>query len=79
MAMMRHPLNHIVYRRLDDGTVRVGDESSGEGVFDRHGQWLSGERRLADPYMCLWVSDGYDVVASMEMQAAAFIPQEEHV
>ena len=56
---MRHPLSRIPYERLDDGTVRVGDEESGTGIFDRHGNWISGKRKQADGMLCMYVSDAY--------------------
>ena len=77
MAMLRHPLNRIEYRRLADGRVLVGGGEVSEGIFDRRGNWLEGERRTADPLMCVWMSDGYDPGFSMEMQAAAFAPPQE--
>jgi hypothetical protein len=63
MAIQHHPLNRLPYRRLDDGSVAVGGGSAPEGIFDRRGRWLCGERRVADPAMCLWVSSGYDPTA----------------
>lgn len=59
MVMMRHPLSNTEYYRNDDNTVRVVGKNGVEGVFTRHGEWISGERRSADPAMCQWVAYAY--------------------
>ena len=58
MPRMKHPLSGTEYERLEDGTVRVCGKGQ-EGIFDAQGNWISGERRTADPGLCSWVSYGY--------------------
>lgn len=58
MVMMRHPLSGTAYYRNEDGTIRVVGKNGVEGRFSRIGNWISGERRTADPGLCRWVSDG---------------------
>ncbi|HKT14418.1 MAG TPA: hypothetical protein VJR87_03335 [Allosphingosinicella sp.] len=59
MVMLRHPLSGTEYYRKDDKTVRVIGKNGVEGLFTRRGEWLSGERRSADPALCQWVADGH--------------------
>lgn len=58
MVMLRHPLSGTEYHRNSDGTIRVVGKNGVEGNFTRIGNWISGERRTADPGLCRWVSDG---------------------
>ena len=58
MVMLRHPLSGAEYRRNEDGTVLVTGGKGGAGVFTRKGVWISGQRKTADPALCLWVADG---------------------
>ena len=53
---IRHPMTRLLYERLEDGTVQVSDGKGRKGVFNRTGGWISGERRSADPLMCVWVA-----------------------
>lgn len=53
---IQHPLTRLKYERLDDGTVKVSDKNGRSGIFDRNGVWISGERKSADPLMCVWVA-----------------------
>ena len=53
---IRHPLTRLQYERQDDGTIRVSDDKGREGLFDKEGRWISGERKEADPMMCVWVA-----------------------
>ena len=57
MRSMKHPLTGVVYELDDDGDVRLTDGDR-TGTFDRYGRWLSGERLIPDPEMCLWVGAG---------------------
>ena len=52
MVMMRHPLSGTAYYRNEDGTIRVVGKNGVEGRFSRIGNWISGERRTADPGLC---------------------------
>ena len=57
MAMqVQHPLTRLNYERLQNGTVRVSDVKGMSGILDKDGNWISGERRGADPLMCVWVA-----------------------
>lgn len=52
---LKHPISGAVYTALDDGTVQV--EINGRiGVFHHDGRHLSGELRVADPHMALWLA-----------------------
>ena len=53
---IRHPLTRLLYERQDDGTVRVSDDTGCAGIFDKEGRWIGGERKNADPLMCVWVA-----------------------
>lgn len=57
MTMLRHPLSGTEYHFEADDTVRVVGKNGVEGRFTRHGVWISGARRTADPAMCQWVAD----------------------
>lgn len=79
MVLIRHPLSGTEYYRNDDGTVRVVKAGTGvSGTFDRVGSWLHGERRTADPALCMWVADGDPEVPGQdpadESQAAFAVP-----
>jgi len=56
MAMIRHPLSGAEYHRLDNNKVRVVGRNGVDGVFTRAGDWVSGEKRSADPGMCRYVA-----------------------
>ena len=56
---LKHPITRADYARNDDGTVTVAGRSGGGGTFDRKGRWLSGDLRIADAMMCMFVSDGF--------------------
>ena len=51
-----HPMTRLIYERLPDGRIRVSDKNGREGIFDRNGNWICGERKAADPLMCVWVA-----------------------
>jgi hypothetical protein len=57
MRSMRHPITSVLYELDGDGNVRLtdGDRS---GTFDRFGRWLSGDKLIADPELCIWVGAG---------------------
>lgn len=59
MVMLVHPLSNTEYHRNPDATVRVVGKNGVEGLFTREGDWISGERKMADGAMCQWVSDAY--------------------
>jgi hypothetical protein len=59
MVMLRHPLSRTEYHRCDDGTVRVIGKDGKEGRFTRLGDWISGDRKSADPAMCRWIADAH--------------------
>ena len=40
---------------MEDGTVQVVTRDGRHGVFDKHGRWLSGDAKQADPHLCLWI------------------------
>ena len=53
---IRHPFGDVIYQLTDDGNVQVTDGNR-QGLFNKSGQWLSGELRQADPQMCVWVTN----------------------
>ncbi len=59
MAMIRHPLNKAEYHRVNENLVRVVSGNGYEGFFDRRGNWVSGDRKSADPALCMYVADGF--------------------
>ena len=54
VARLKHPLTGALYRSLGDGSVEV-DSNGRKGVFHHDGTHLSGELRIADPHMLLWL------------------------
>ncbi len=54
MARLKHPITGALYRALGDGTVEV-DSNGRKGVFRHDGVHLSGELRMADTHMLLWL------------------------
>lgn len=52
----QHPLTRLSYERLENGNVRISDRNGTSGIFDKDGNWISGERKTADPLMCVWVA-----------------------
>ncbi len=59
MSWLRHPLSGGEYHRIDGETVRVVGKDGVEGLFSRTGDWISGERRSADPGMCRYVAAAF--------------------
>ena len=55
MRTIKHPLSGATYDLTEDGAVRVVTRDGAEGYFDRHGRWLRGDVRQADPHLCLWI------------------------
>ena len=55
MRTIKHPLSGATYDLMDDGTIRVVTRDGVTGFFDRHGGWMSGDARQADPHLCLWI------------------------
>ena len=55
MRSIRHPLSGALYDLREDGVVHVKSRDDREGLFDKHGRWLSGELKHADPHLCLWI------------------------
>jgi hypothetical protein len=55
-SVVTHPLTGQVYRLTDEGLVEVSDPESGlSGLFDSHGNWISGQIRHADLQLSGWV------------------------
>lgn len=54
MARLKHPITGALYRTLEDGTIEV-DSNGRRGVFRHDGVHLSGDLRIADPHMLLWL------------------------
>lgn len=55
MRTIKHPLSGATYDLMDDGTITVVARDGRTGTFDKHGRWLAGETRQADPHLCLWI------------------------
>jgi hypothetical protein len=54
-----HPFDGSLYELLDDGTIKITDGKR-EGLFQRDGQWISGDIREADPQLCVWITNVVD-------------------
>jgi len=52
---IKHPLSGATYDLLEDGTIQLVMKDGRRGVFDKHGRWLSGDVKQADPHLCLWI------------------------
>ncbi len=55
MRTITHPLSGATYDLTDDGNIAVTKDGQ-SGTFNRHGQWLAGTIRHADPHLCLWIA-----------------------
>jgi hypothetical protein len=55
LRTIRHPLSGATYDLLTTGEVQVVSRDQLAGVFDKHGHWLSGDLKQADPHLCLWI------------------------
>lgn len=60
---LEHPLSGTIYTGLGDGRVEVS-KGQARGIFDVHGDYVSGEVRIADPEMCRWVGTAGYTIAS---------------
>jgi hypothetical protein len=52
---INHPLSGATYDLQADGSVRVVAKDGSIGIFDKNGEWQSGELKQADPHLCLWI------------------------
>ncbi len=55
MAQLQHPLTGALYSLREDGLVEV-DNNGLKGAFRFDGKHVSGELRVADPHMLLWLA-----------------------
>ena len=55
MPQMKHPLTGALYTLRDDGLVDV-ENNELKGVFHFDGRYHSGDLRVADPHMLLWLA-----------------------
>ena len=55
MRTITHPLSGATYDLTDDGNIEVTKDNQ-SGMFNQHGQWLSGTIRHADPHLCRWIA-----------------------
>lgn len=86
MRTIKHPLSGATYDLTDDGTITVVTRDGATGTFDKHGRWLGGEARQADPHLCLWIGgkelpnrfqQAAEALKSDATQSPATIPAEE--
>ncbi len=56
---INHPFDGSLYELMDDGTIKITDGKR-QGLFQRDGQWISGEIRQADPQLCVWIANVVD-------------------
>ncbi len=54
MPQLKHPISGAIYTLQDDGLVEV-DNNGLKGRFRFDGQHVSGELRIADPQMLVWL------------------------
>ena len=55
MTVLKHPMSGALYTLRDDGLVDV--ENNGlQGIFHFNGQHHSGDLKLADPQILLWIA-----------------------
>jgi hypothetical protein len=74
MRTIKHPLSGAVYDLDVDGTVQVVAPDGRRGVFDACGVWISGEVKLADPHLCVWIG-GKDLPNRFQQAAGALTHQ----
>ena len=55
MPQLKHPISGAIYTLQDDGLVEV-DNNGLKGRFRFDGLHISGELRVADPQMLLWLA-----------------------
>ena len=70
MRTIQHPLSGATYDLLEDGTIQVVTKDERRGVFDKHGRWLSGDVKHADPHLCLWIG-GIELPNRFQQAASA--------
>jgi hypothetical protein len=52
----RHPFDGALYELQPDGNIKITDGDR-QGIFGPDGQWISGELRVSDPQLCVWVGN----------------------
>lgn len=56
VASFRHAGSLHLYESVERDRVRVSDKESGRsGVFTARGEWVSGDLKQADPFLCGWL------------------------
>ena len=55
MPQLKHPMSGAIYTLQDDGLVEV-DNNGLTGRFRFDGAHVSGDLRVADPHMLLWLA-----------------------
>ncbi len=55
MPQLKHPISGAIYTLQDDGLVEV-DNNGLKGRFRFDGLHISGELRVADPHMLVWLA-----------------------
>ncbi|MBX3706682.1 MAG: hypothetical protein KF911_08590 [Pseudomonadales bacterium] len=55
MPVLRHPLSGATYTLRGDGLVDV-DNNGLKGTFRFDGRYHSGDLKVADPHMLLWLA-----------------------
>ena len=55
MPQLKHPISGAIYTLQDDGFVEV-DNNGLKGRFRFDGAHVSGELRMADPNMLMWLA-----------------------
>jgi hypothetical protein len=52
----RHAGSRHLYESVEPGRIRVSDEEGGRsGLFTQRGEWISGDLKIADPFICGWL------------------------
>ena len=69
MRTITHPLSGATYDLVDSGNIEV-TKNGESGTFTKHGVWLSGAIRHADPHLCLWIA-GKDLPNRFQQAAKA--------
>lgn len=56
VATFRHAGSLHLYEAIAPNRLRVSDEQAGlVGTFTARGEWLEGDLRQADPFLCGWL------------------------
>ena len=76
-AVLRHPLNGMVYEDAGNETVRVTTPKGLSGLFTAKGKYIEGELKDANQHLCILVGGRKVAGVSLTQGAMARVPENE--